>query len=326
MKTWIEIVDRPARVAKPYSEPSASKTGRGRRLTWTTYEKLTGCSRPQGAVDQQRQVKPLNLPPAPQRRQQANDNTRPVPNIPTGNSTPDRVPNALRDDAPAAYRTLCRLRELARPADVDQIDAPLAGDNDNAADETGFGVEYRHDIEPGNGQISHLLNAFADGMRSRVVIDSKGRVDRFNGGVRYHCAKDGTDEIIEIGGRSSRGKFFGLTAHRGAIVAYGKDGKKIYPSYTIGDARGSDDAELPRETTASTAAHPTLAEMDRADSFADLAARLPTETASLLGVILNADTFQEIASAAGKRPTAHNGRRATIATLKRVEEIWAEAA
>ncbi|TIL57648.1 MAG: hypothetical protein E5Y32_26460 [Mesorhizobium sp.] len=189
MKTWIEIASRAPRVVKPYSEPSANKTGRGHRLTWTAYEKLTGRSRPPGAVDQKRQVKPLNLPPAPRPRPvyvAANDNNTPAPLATSVNSTPDRVPNALRKDAPAAYRTLCRLRELARPADVDQVEATLAGGNDNATDDSGFGIEYRHDISPGNGQLGDLLNAFADGMRSRIVVDRKRRVDRFSGGVRYH--------------------------------------------------------------------------------------------------------------------------------------------
>jgi len=199
----------------------------------------------------------------------------------------------------------------------------LAAANTNAKDDTGIGIDHRHDITPGNNALDDLIMAFADGMRTRVVVDEKGRVESFVGGIRYHRSVRGSGEIVEIGGRSSRGKFFGLRAHRGKITAYAKNGKREQPSYEIGDPRGSDDAELPRETTASVAAHPVLAEMDRGDAFADFCAKVEPRTAHLLKTILDADNFQEVARAAEMTPTAHNGRRVTEKMLTEAQILLA---
>jgi hypothetical protein len=199
----------------------------------------------------------------------------------------------------------------------------LAAANTNAADDTGIGIDHRHDITPGNRALEDLIDAFADGMRTRVVVDKKGRIERFVGGIHYHRSVRGSGEIVEVGGRSSRGKFFGLRAHRGQIVAYAKNGKRAQPSYDIGDPRGADDAELPRETTATVSAHPVLAEIERGDDFADFCAKVEPETARLLRVIMDADSFQEVARAADMTPTAHNGRRITEKMLASVTKLLA---
>lgn len=254
----------------------------------------------------------------------ANDNPRPEPIKPATESTPDRIPNALRKASPQLHRTLCRLRELARPAEMSAPDIRLAAnDNRQAADDTGVGLDMRHVVTPGDGREEELVDAFADGMRSRVVTDRKGRIDRFQGGVKYHKSVRGSGEIVEIGGRSSRGRFFGMRFHRGALVHYCKAGKRVVPSYEQGDPRGSDDAELPRVTTAAIAAHPALAEIDRADAWADFTKRIPFETARLLAVLLDADNFQEVARAAKMTPTAHNGRRITEKILAKAEKLLA---
>ncbi|NTA35988.1 hypothetical protein [Agrobacterium salinitolerans] len=200
-------------------------------------------------------------------------------------------------------------------------DMTLAAANNNAADDTGVGIDHRHDVDPGDE--SDLIAAFAEGMRTRVVVNKNGRVDRYRGGITYHRDVRGSGEIVEVGGRSSLGKFFGLRAHRGAITAFAKNGKRITPSYELGDPRGADDAELPRETTAAAAAHPVLSEIDRRDDYADFLARAPAETRRMLDVILNADNFQEVARAANMTPTAHNGRRITEKMLIEAEKLLA---
>lgn len=308
---------------------------RGRRMSWQEFREIVhdrqtetearSAGLPVPPATARRRLIPapavvLNLPPPPKPRAPvaANDNgPAAAPVVPTTVSTPDRIPNALRKSSPALYRTLCRLRELARPAELDQPDLTLASANDN----TGVDVDYRHDIDPGN--VEDLLDAYADGMRSRVVVHRNGTVERFEGGVKYTKPYRGNGEIVEIGGRSSRGRFFGMRFHRGALVAYAKNGKRVTPSYDIGDARGSDDAEMPRETTASPSAHPALAEIDRADAWADFLARTPAETARMLRVILDADNFQEVARAADLTPTAHNGRRVTEKMLAEAEKLLA---
>lgn len=250
----------------------------------------------------------------------ANDNHRPAAIVPTSISTPDRVANAL----PAPLRrTLFRLRELARPVDTSVPVITLAAANNNAADDTGNGIDHRHDIRPGEKALDDLIDAFADGMRTRVVADKKGRIERFVGGIHYYRSVRGSGEIVEFGGRSSLGQFFGLRTHRGNIVAYAKNGKRQQPSYEIGDPRGADDAELPRETTATPAAHPVLAEIERGDDFADFCARVEPETARLLRVIMDADSFLEVARAADMTPTAHNGRRITEKMLVEAEKLLA---
>lgn len=200
-------------------------------------------------------------------------------------------------------------------------DMVLAAANSNAADDTGIGIDHRHDVDPGDE--ADLIVAFADGMRTRVVVNTKGRVDRYVGGITYHRSVREFGEIVKVGGRSSLGKFFGLRAHGGAIIAYAKNSKRVVPSYDIGDPRGADDAELPRETTASPPAHHVLAEMERADEFDDFCTRVPIETARLLAVILNADNFQEVARAANMTPTAHNGRRITEKMLVEAKKLLA---
>jgi hypothetical protein len=265
----------------------------------------------------------VKLPPLPTVKKAPaadNDNQRPVPVSATTASTPDRIPNAL-SDKPALARTLAQLRELARPAEMSVPDMMLAAANSNAADDTGVGIDHRHDVDPGDE--SDLIAAFADGIRTRVVVSKSGRMDRFVGGITYHRDVRGSGEIVEVGGRSSLGKFFGLRAHRGAITAYAKAGKRITPSYDIGDPRGNDDAKLPRETTAASAAHPVLSEIDRRDDYADFLHRAPAETRRMLEVILNADNFQEVARAANMTPTAHNGRRITEKILAEAEKLLA---
>lgn len=265
----------------------------------------------------------VNLPPPPKVRKApvaANDNPRPAPTIAAANSTPNRIPNALAK-TPRLANALARLRELARPAEMSVPDMVLAAANTKAKDDTGIGLDYRHDVDPGDE--TDLIAAFADGMRTRVVVSKSGRVDRYKGGITYHRSVRGSGEIVEVGGRSSLGKFFGLRAHRGAITAYAKNGKRVTPSYDIGDPRGADDAELPRETTAATAAHPVLAEIDRRDDYADFLHRVPAETRRMLDLALNADNFQEVARAANMTPTAHNGRRITEKILVEAEKLLA---
>lgn len=308
----------------------------GRKLSRAEFEELvadavserealaSGRSVPKSTARRRPQPRPaVKLPPPPKPRSlpvAVNDNQRPMPVAATTNSTPDRIPNALAGK-PALVRTLARLREIARPAEMSVPDLVLAAANSNAADDTGVGIDHRHDVDPGDE--TDLITAFADGMRTRVVINKNGRADRYRGGITYHRDVRGSGEIVEVGGRSSAGKFFGLRAHRGAIAAYAKNGKRITPSYDIGDPRGNDDAELPRETTAGTAAHPVLSEIERRDDFADFLHRAPAETRRMLEVILNADNFQEVARAANMTPTAHNGRRITEKILIEAEKLLA---
>jgi hypothetical protein len=47
------------------------------------------------------------------------------------------------------------------------------------------------------------------------------------------------------------------------------------------------------------------------------------QTARLLRVIMDADTFQEVARAADMTPTAHNGRRVTEKMLAEAEKLLA---
>ena len=308
----------------------------GRKLSRAEFEELvadaasereaidSGRPVPKATARRRPQPRPaVKLPPPPKARKAPapdNDNQRPMPVRATTNSTPDRIPNALADK-PALARTLARLRELARPAEMSVPDMVLAAANNNAEDDTGVGIDYRHDVVPGNE--TDLISAFADGMRTRVVVTKSGLVDRYTGGIVHHRSVRESGEIVEVGGRSSNGKFFGLRVHRGTIVAYAKNSKRVVPSYELGDPRGSDDAEMPRERNVSTPAHPVLSEIERADAFDDFCNRVPYKTAKLLAVIINADNFMEVARAANMTPTAHNGRRITEKMLIEAKKLLA---
>lgn len=314
-------------------------TNLGRKLSRAEFEELVAdaaserealeSGRPVPKATARRRPRPrpvVKLPPPPKARKvpaPANDNPRPMPVKASTNSTPERIVNAL---PPELRRTLNRLRELTRPAEVAVPEMVLAAANDNACDSTGVGIDHRHDFTPGDITLSNVddfIEAYADGMRSRVVTTKGGRMQRFVGGVKYHKSVKGSGEIVEVGGRSSDGKFFGIRIHRGTVVAYAKDGKLRVPSYELGDPRGSDDAEMPRETSASPPAHHVLAEMARADAFDDFCTRVPIETARLLAVILNADSFREVATAAGLSATSHNGRRTTEKMLLEAKKLMA---
>jgi hypothetical protein len=76
--------------------------------------------------------------------------------------------NALRESSPGLYRTLCRLRGLARPPEVAVPEVVLAAANTN---DSGIGVDHRHFIMPGDQALDDLVSAFADGIRTPFVVD-----------------------------------------------------------------------------------------------------------------------------------------------------------
>ncbi len=234
-RDWRQVAGRRPRIASA-PEPSGSRQpGRGRRVTrpgpsetWATYT-------PQDA-----EVRPLYRIPANDNRPRRGvvvalvEHREARQPAPAQAPTPMRVRANLQQTAPDAYRTLVRVEELLRPANLAALEGVPSADNDNA----GVGVDSRHEILPGNETFeTDLLAAYADGMRSRVVVDLQNRVDHFVGGMKFHCDDDGTNEIVEIGGRSRRGKFFGMRFFRGELVAYTKNGKPVTPAYDIGNQR-----------------------------------------------------------------------------------------
>jgi len=241
-----------------------------------------------------------------------------------GESTPDRVRNNLRRTAPAAYRTLCRVAELLRPADLNVIEFPVAANDNN----TGVAVERRHEVTPGNEQ--DLIEAMADGLRPRVVVRRDPRtkgyqeetLDRYPGGFSFSLDRD-DHETIEIGGRSSVGRFYGLQTYRGEIIAFAREGRKARQAYEIGEQRGPDgDPWLPRGSTASAAAPEALAEIDRVTATDHFSQQLDAETRRLLQVVVDADSFAEIGRAAGYAESAahKHGKRMAVDTLNKIQE------
>lgn len=230
-----------------------------------------------------------------------------------------RVRLNLQKTAPDQYRTFLRIEELLQPANLLAYDAILAADNDNK----GFGIDRRHEITPGNDNLDDLIAAYADGMRSRVVIDRGGSVDRFVGGIKVHCDRNGTNEIVEIGGRSTHGRFFGMRLYRGKLIDYAKNGKRTKPDYRLGDQRGpEDEAWIPHITTATPARHSVLAELDRSAQAAAFAEEVGPAAMRRLRLILEADSFAEIGKACGYAESAahRHGRRLAIQILKDAEE------
>lgn len=257
-------------------------------------------------------------------------------------STPDRVRNALRDDAVQAaqaytslpleqqsvnalakarkkaqpYFDFLAVAELLRPADIYVNDAMPVSDNDN----TGYAVEYRHDIRPSEEE---MLQAYADGMRSFVRRSPKGKIERFEGGVSYHAA----DEAVTVGGRSSARRFYGLHFHRGALVYFGQNGRRERVVDEQSEPRGPDAAndnyEINRETTTLPGAPLALEELERARRAGAVLTAMDENAARLIGVILQADTFAEVAEAAGLAPTSHNGRRVAIKMLAEAKNLIA---
>ncbi|RWD03775.1 MAG: hypothetical protein EOS58_17090 [Mesorhizobium sp.] len=234
-----------------------------------------------------------------------------------------RVRLNLKKKAPDQYRTLARIEELLRPADLCESDARPSADNDN----TGFGMDFRHEITPSNETFEEdVLAAYADGMRSRVVVHRNGTVERFDGGLKFQCERDGSSEILEVGGRSTRGRRFGMRFYRGLLVEYVKNGKRTRPSYQQKDPRGPDDVEWePRASTASLPRPQALAEIDRVVSADALAAELGPDSMRLLRLVLEADSFAEIGKAYGYADSAahRHGRRIAIDALRSAEKIAA---
>lgn len=67
-------------------------------------------------------------------------------------------------------------------------------------------------------------------------------------------------------------------------------------------------------------AMPELAELDRADTAADFLDGIPATDRTVLDMMIVADSFSEVAAAAGKEPTAHNGKRLVLAALQKYSE------
>ncbi|MGO4666582.1 hypothetical protein [Bosea sp. 2RAB26] len=257
-------------------------------------------------------------------------------------STPNRVRRALRDDAvraaedfaamptdrrtPTAYAEareraqpyldFLAVADLLRPVDLYVNDAELATESHN----TGYAVEFRHDVRPSGDE---MLAAYSDGMRPFVRTSPLGKVETFAGGVHFHPG----DNAMTIGGRSSTRRFYGLHFVGGALLYWGQNGRRERVVDEQSDARGpeadNDNFEVVRKTTASAGAPDALPEIDRAREASDLLTRMGESGERLLKVIMQADTFAEVAVAAGLPPTSHNGRRATIKTLAEVKKLLA---
>lgn len=63
-----------------------------------------------------------------------------------------------------------------------------------------------------------------------------------------------------------------------------------------------------------------LAELDRADHAADFLDGVDDVTRTVIDVMLHADSFSEVAEAAGMDPTSHNGKRLVLSALKKYSE------
>ncbi len=63
-----------------------------------------------------------------------------------------------------------------------------------------------------------------------------------------------------------------------------------------------------------------LAEYDRGDTASDFLDGLPTRDRGVVETMLVADSFAEVAAAAGKEPTSHNGKRAVLAVIEKYSE------
>lgn len=321
MKSWEDVAGRPARVVRSYSiSPDKKAASLGRRVTrpgpgetWAGYTPKNLPRRPLHVVANDNKPRQrATAVPLPAYRCERQEPPREAP-------TPMRVRLNLQKTAPDQYRTFVRVKELLRPTHLLAHDAILAADNDNK----GFGIDHRHHITPGNEGMDDLLVAYADGMRSRVVVDRKGSVDLFVGGVKFHCDCNGTNEIVEIGGRSTHGRFFGMRLYRGKLIDYAKDGKRIKPDYRLGYQRGSEDeAWTPHITTATPARHSALSEIDRSAQAAVFAEEIGPAAMRRLRLILEADSFAEIGKAYGYAESAahRHGRRVTIQALKDADE------
>ncbi|TGP50323.1 hypothetical protein EN873_24435 [bacterium M00.F.Ca.ET.230.01.1.1] len=229
-----------------------------------------------------------------------------------------RVRRNLLKTAPEQYAILCRVEELIRPADLIEFDPMPVAANDN---NLGFGIERRHEVTPSNHEIEDLIQAYADGMRTRVIFHSSGSAERFQGGVAYTQSPDG--EIMDVGGVSSCGTPFGLRFFRGAVMHYVKDGKRRKPDYRVGAQRGPDSRGwTPRETTSTPARPQALAELDRSTEAASFADAVGPAAMRQLRLVLEADSFAEIGRAYGYAASAahRHGRRIAIAALKSAQE------
>ncbi|MBZ9741014.1 MULTISPECIES: hypothetical protein [unclassified Mesorhizobium] len=241
--------------------------------------------------------------------------------------SPMRIRLNLQKTAPDQYRCLVRVEELLRPADLTQCDAAFSADNDNI----GFGLDFRHEVTPGNDTfVEDLLDAYSDGMRSRVVVHrhgkQKGQVERFDGGLKFQREKKAGHEILEVGGRSSLGKFFGMRFFRGTLMEYVKRGKRCRPDYKQGDQRGPEgEGWTARITTATPSRPQALAEIDRVAEADAFAAYLGRDRLKVVRLTLEADSFAEIGAAYGYAASAahRHGRRIAVDALKFADKFVA---
>ncbi|MFI3904722.1 hypothetical protein [Ochrobactrum sp. S1502_03] len=63
-----------------------------------------------------------------------------------------------------------------------------------------------------------------------------------------------------------------------------------------------------------------LAELDRADDAADFLGDVDDSTRTVIDAMINADSFSEVAGAAGMEPTSHNGKRLVLSALQKYSQ------
>lgn len=257
------------------------------------------------------------------------------------NSTPNRIRNAFRDDAikaaraysalpedqqtPSAYReaqaaaqpyiNFLAVAELLRPGEA------FANDEAITTPGSGYGLDYRHDVRP---SIDETLSAYSDGLRPFVRLSPLGEIERFAGGIHYHR----TDNSQTIGGYSSTGRFYGLHFYKGKLEYFGQNGRRKSAKEERGDPRGPDADNdnfntTRRETTAAPGASVALAEFKRDQKRADLLKELGHKRATFLRTVMNADSFSEIAEAAGTAINSHSGRRHAVKSLAEAANLIA---
>lgn len=328
-KSWREIAGRPARMAQPLSETApAGRPSLGRRVTRPAHGEDWGTYTPQDVFK-----RPVYVPDndnKPQRRGTVVDlgEHREVrQETPREAPSPMRVRLNLYKSAPDQYATFCRVEELLRPADLFESETRFSADNDN---NVGFGIERRHEIVPANNALEDLVQAYADGLRIRVVWPCRrsrhieSQPERFTGKTTYTQSRDG--ELIEIGGAGSLGRPYGVRFYRGMLLDYVKGGKRRKPDERSDAQRGPDSKAWTPRTTTSTAPRPqALTELDRARSAASFAEAMGPAAMRQLRLVLEADSFAEIGKAYGYASSgAHrHGRRIAIAALKSAQEKMA---
>ena len=179
-------------------------------------------------------------------------------------NTGNRIERSLVAEQSPLVTTLRQVREIMRPADL-ATTIDMEGDSEEGGEtNTGFGAEMKHNQGSFLPSIPALLEAYADGMRTRVV--SKG--GKIVGRVCTSYYRDRNGESVTIGGKlpsaNGRMRFHGLRFYCGELVAYGHKGRMCQPKYTgtkvgLAYGRGSATELHVNQTEASNASYLELA-------------------------------------------------------------------